>query len=80
MSIKSVEQLNKVLEKLSTNQDWAAVSSEVKQKLINEYHEDFADQMLSDACKELNPKKSRRSNKDKKGADSTGNNDGNHSS
>ncbi|KAJ3051350.1 hypothetical protein HK097_007661 [Rhizophlyctis rosea] len=57
MSIKTVEDLNKVLEKLSLDPQWASVNSEVKQTLINDYHKTFAENLFDEAAKDVLPKK-----------------------
>lgn len=55
-----MEKLNKVLEHLSTNPEWVAVDSGVKQKVINSYHEDLAEELLHNAQKEVGkPKRTR---------------------
>ncbi|KAJ3030387.1 hypothetical protein HDV00_008951 [Rhizophlyctis rosea] len=57
---RSMEKLNKVLEHLSTNPEWVAVDSGVKQKVINSYHEDLAEELLHNAQKEVGkPKRTR---------------------
>lgn len=63
MSIKSFEDLNKVLETLSTDPHWTEVSSEVKAKLVNQYHEELGEKVLQDAVKKHASSKKKRARK-----------------
>jgi len=69
MHIKDVEELNKVVEELSTDQRWININSEVKQKVLNEIHEDLALDLLSESIKK-SAKPKRRAVKKKQEADS----------
>ena len=68
MSIKSVEDLNKVLEDLSLNKEWTEIDSVVKNDLVKSYHVDLADSLSHQSKKKVlgapATKKSRRVKKD----------------
>ncbi|KAJ3027890.1 hypothetical protein HDV00_010789 [Rhizophlyctis rosea] len=61
MLVKSFDQLNEILEDFSKNQEWVNVNSEIKQKLLNEIHEELAEGLLYNQVKKsTKPKASRR--------------------
>ena len=58
--IKSIEDLNKVAEELSTDERWVNVNSEVKQRVLNQLHKHIAHDLLDEQAKKLaKPKRSR---------------------
>ena len=64
MYIKSIEDLNRVVEELSTDERWVAVNSEVKQRVLNELHEDIAHDLLEQQAKKwAKPKRGRAGRK-----------------
>lgn len=54
--IKTLKHLNEVMEKLSTDPEWAELDSAQKQKFINEVHENIIDEKIADAVKETTKK------------------------
>ena len=46
MSVKSVNQINQILEELSKHEDWMQVSSTAKQKLIEDLHTQIGEDLL----------------------------------
>lgn len=71
--IDSYEKFDKLQEKLSLNPEWAKVESATKQKLLDDIHEDLANEMVNKAAKEIDdenkPKKSTRAPRKKKNSD-----------
>ena len=68
MSVKSVNQINKGLEKLSKHEEWMQVSSSAKQKLIEDLDTQIGEDLLwgeIDKAKkaEKKPRKPRRKKK-----------------
>lgn len=57
MKIDNIEVLKQALEKLSMSPEWAEYDATVKQKLINDIHEDLCYESLQRAIEEVKPKK-----------------------